>query len=202
MSLSDRYEDVITRLTGHTHEYYIYSGPKGRVRVSVKVMGPAAFSPQETKFIATPHDTSTGVREPDAEFSTLDKALQHIGIEPAKPEESETWPVQVHRIEVLVVDHDGLGAEGVREVLEHTRYPNRCIRPEVMDIETREVAWNDDHPLNNKKTTDAAYEALFGEGMTAKTDPIKVEERTYRCRGCGTCFTAGTQPDCNCGYTG
>lgn len=74
---------------------------------------------------------------------------------------SETRRVRVHRIEVLVIDHDDLGAEEVCQVIEDTRYPNRCIRPEVKRAETREVEWSDDHPLNHDDTADEAYRALF-----------------------------------------
>lgn len=69
---------------------------------------------------------------------------------------------KVHRIELLVIDHDDLGADGVRSVLENARYPNRCINPDVKRVETREVEWSDEHPLNYRDTADAAYRELFG----------------------------------------
>lgn len=75
---------------------------------------------------------------------------------------SETRRVRVHRIEVLVIDFDDLGAEGVRGVLENARYPNRCISPDVKSVETREVDWSDEHPLNHSATHEGAYRALFG----------------------------------------
>lgn len=68
--------------------------------------------------------------------------------------------VKVHKVELLVVDMDGLGAEEVGEVLENARYPNHCIGPTVQAIETREVEWSDDHPLNGPNAYDA-YVALF-----------------------------------------
>lgn len=68
---------------------------------------------------------------------------------------------KVHRVELLVVDHDDLGADGVAEVLEHTKYHNRCISPNVKRVETAEVEWSDDHPLNHTSTEDAAYRELF-----------------------------------------
>ena len=40
--------------------------------------------------------------------------------------------VKVHRVEVLIVDFDDLGAEEIGVVLENTRYPNRCISPSVI----------------------------------------------------------------------
>jgi hypothetical protein len=68
---------------------------------------------------------------------------------------------QVHKLEILIIDHDGLGADEVQSVLEETHYPNRCIRPHVLKIQTRQVEWSDEHPLNNVNTFDAAQEELF-----------------------------------------
>lgn len=69
---------------------------------------------------------------------------------------------KVHKVTLLIVDHDNLGARGVVETLENHRYPNHCIAPGVMSIETQEVEWSDDHPLNNRKTQAAAAQNLFG----------------------------------------
>jgi len=75
----------------------------------------------------------------------------------------ETDPVQVHRVVLLIVDHDRLGADGVRDNIENTRYPNHCIYPHVMRIETRTVDWHDGHPLNNTNKQARAFRDLFGE---------------------------------------
>jgi hypothetical protein len=69
--------------------------------------------------------------------------------------------VQVHKIELFVVDHDGLGGEEVRDVLENARYPNRCIYPRVLSVDTRDIVWSDSHPLNRTSTADAEVERLF-----------------------------------------
>lgn len=70
--------------------------------------------------------------------------------------------MKVHKIEIIVIDFDEVGAEGVKEVLTHTRYPNRCISPEVRSIETRDCGeWDDDHPLNHTATREAALAELF-----------------------------------------
>lgn len=69
--------------------------------------------------------------------------------------------MKVHKVEVLIVDHDDIGSEEVRVVLENQKYPNWCMSPIVQAIETREVKWSDDHPLNRRETADAAYRALF-----------------------------------------
>ena len=70
-------------------------------------------------------------------------------------------PTEVHRVVLYVVDHDQVGAAGVREVLEHARYPNYCISPHTVSVETRAVEWADDHPLNMRSTSAAAFAELF-----------------------------------------
>jgi hypothetical protein len=70
--------------------------------------------------------------------------------------------MKIHKITVLVVDHDNLGATDVKTELENTNYPNDCIRPTVVEIDTREVEWFDDHPLNNSRTLHAEFRRLFG----------------------------------------
>lgn len=70
--------------------------------------------------------------------------------------------MKIHKITILVVDHDNLGAPGVKLELENTNYPNDCISPRVIEIDTREVEWSDDHPLNNYKTQCSEFRRLFG----------------------------------------
>jgi hypothetical protein len=77
--------------------------------------------------------------------------------------DDDARPVQVHRVVLMVIDHDGVGEDGVRDLIEHTKYPNWAIHPDVKSIETREVEWTDDHPLNRRQTADAAWRELFGE---------------------------------------
>jgi len=73
----------------------------------------------------------------------------------------ESEKVNVYKVEVMVIDHDGIGPGEVQAVIENTRYPNRCIAPEVMSIETREVDWHEQHPLNLRGRTKDAYRELF-----------------------------------------
>lgn len=68
---------------------------------------------------------------------------------------------RVHRITVIVVDHGDLGFECAAEI-ENARYPNDCVNPTVIAVETREVEWSDDHPLNVTARTREAAAALFG----------------------------------------
>ena len=68
---------------------------------------------------------------------------------------------KIHKVVLMIVDHDDIGAADVVEVLENTRYPNHCIGPHVMHTETREVEWTDDHPLNQRGTSAKTFETLF-----------------------------------------
>lgn len=74
--------------------------------------------------------------------------------------------MKVHRIVLAVVDFDRLGAENVVEEIENVRYPNDCVSPNVLSIETRDCGeWTDDHPLNHEDTMAAEVERLFaGDG--------------------------------------
>lgn len=70
--------------------------------------------------------------------------------------------MRAYRVELLVVDHDGIGADGIVQELENARYGNRCISPQAMHIEGREIgAWEDSHPLNHRGRAKAEYMRLF-----------------------------------------
>lgn len=77
----------------------------------------------------------------------------------------EVAKTKVHLVTILVVDHDKLGAEQIKVEMESVRYPNYCIiNPSVMKIETREVVWSDEHPLNYDNDAFAEeVKKLFGE---------------------------------------
>lgn len=71
--------------------------------------------------------------------------------------------MKAYKLEVLVIDHDGIGGEEIRDVLENTRYPNRCISPDVKNIIEKDIGeWDDDHPLNLHSKQDQAYREIFG----------------------------------------
>jgi hypothetical protein len=74
--------------------------------------------------------------------------------------------VEVHRIVLTVIDHDGLGGMSVRDVLEGTSYANHCMSPTVESVETRVVSWHDAHPLNNPATQEQALADLFAGCVT------------------------------------
>ena len=71
--------------------------------------------------------------------------------------------MNVYKIEVIVIDFDELGAEGIKVEMENVRYPNRCISPDVINTKVRDIGvWQDDHPLNKHETRDAEIDRLFG----------------------------------------
>ena len=67
------------------------------------------------------------------------------------------------KVELLILDFDELGEDGVREVIQNTHYPNRCITPEVKSMESVDIDWSDNHPLNNCGTSSRAYQDLFAK---------------------------------------
>jgi len=68
----------------------------------------------------------------------------------------------VYKLEVMIIDHDGIGEACVKAAIEDARYPNRCIAPSVQSIEVRDIGeWSDDHPLNLRSTADAEFDRLF-----------------------------------------
>jgi hypothetical protein len=70
--------------------------------------------------------------------------------------------MKVHKLTIIVIDFDELGADEVKTTIENQRFPNDCIYPSVESIETRDCGkWSDEHPLNNSKTKAAEIERLF-----------------------------------------
>jgi hypothetical protein len=63
---------------------------------------------------------------------------------------------------LTIVDLDEIDAEEVKIVIENTHYPNRCISPDVVKIETADIGeWDDEHPLNNIGTAEEEWRRLF-----------------------------------------
>ena len=75
--------------------------------------------------------------------------------------------MKAYKIEVLILDFDNLGADGIKEEIENARYSNHCIAPKIKQCEERDIGtWSDDHPLNNRLTEGAEYYRLFNERAT------------------------------------
>jgi len=78
----------------------------------------------------------------------------------------------VYKIELFVVDHDDIGADDIKETLENTRYPNRCISPHVINIEGRDIGdWDDSNPLNYTTTQKQELARLFSQWQPITTAP-------------------------------
>ncbi len=70
--------------------------------------------------------------------------------------------MKAYKIELLIIDFDGLGPEGIKSELENTKYSNHCINPKVKKVKEEDIGeWDDDHPLNKFSTQNEEYERLF-----------------------------------------
>lgn len=70
--------------------------------------------------------------------------------------------MKAYKITLLVIDHDDVG-DRIKSVIEGQRFPNHCISPRVMDIETADIGeWTDEHPLNYINKQEAEFQKLFG----------------------------------------
>lgn len=66
------------------------------------------------------------------------------------------------KVELLILDFDELGEDGIKETLENTKYPNYCISPDVKKMESVDIGeWDDDNPLNLREACEAEYARLF-----------------------------------------
>lgn len=70
--------------------------------------------------------------------------------------------MKLYKIEIMVLDLDEIGEQEIKDVIENTNYPNRCISPEVKKIEVRDIGeWHDEHLMNMTDKADAEYHRLF-----------------------------------------
>lgn len=70
--------------------------------------------------------------------------------------------MRAYKVELLVIDFDEVGKEGIKEHIENVKYPNYCISPKVMNMVGEDIGeWSDDHPLNKKATEKAYYSEKF-----------------------------------------
>lgn len=89
--------------------------------------------------------------------------------------------MKAYKVELLIVDHDGLGKSGIVEEIQSASYGNDCIMPRVMLVEEREIGdWHDEHPLNHKKTIDAEYVKMFKHPPTEPMLPASEVQRKFR----------------------
>lgn len=70
--------------------------------------------------------------------------------------------MKVYKVELFIIDFDGVGKDDIIDMLENTNYPNRCISPEIKAIHEADIGhFTDDHPLNKSETCEAEYQKLF-----------------------------------------
>jgi len=70
--------------------------------------------------------------------------------------------MQAHKVTLTIIDFDDVGSDEIKVIIENVHYPNRCISPNVVDIETVDIGeWGDDHPLNCSDTEKDEWRRLF-----------------------------------------
>lgn len=70
--------------------------------------------------------------------------------------------MKVTKVELMIVDFDELGEDEIKEVIENQKYPNYCINPSVMEMQTVDIGeWDDDLPINKLDKQKEEYEKLF-----------------------------------------
>lgn len=70
--------------------------------------------------------------------------------------------MKVHKLTIMVIDFDEVGAAEAGSCIENARYPNRCIMPDFISAETWEIGeWEDDNQINLLSKRKAAIKALF-----------------------------------------
>jgi len=75
----------------------------------------------------------------------------------------EAEQTKVYKLEMMFIDFDEIGPEALTKLLENARLPNHISPPTMVALESRDVEWDDDHPLNNAGW-EAAFAGLFQEG--------------------------------------
>lgn len=59
--------------------------------------------------------------------------------------------MEVLKVEIVIVNHDNVDAQEIVDIFEsRSMYPNDCISPRVIGIDSRKIDYTDDHPLNSR----------------------------------------------------
>ena len=71
--------------------------------------------------------------------------------------------MKAYKVELLIIDFDGMGREDITDTLENTRYPNHCFTGlSVMDVVEKDIGeWDDEHPLNQTDKCKDEYLRIF-----------------------------------------
>jgi len=68
--------------------------------------------------------------------------------------------MKVYKAEVMVIDFDEVGEEGIKYEIENAKYSFYRVK----SCESRDIGeWSDDHPLNHLDKQDAEYLRLFSQ---------------------------------------
>lgn len=66
--------------------------------------------------------------------------------------------MKAYKIELLVIAFENYSGQDIKEIIENNKY----ISPQVQTIQCVDIGeWSEDHPLNNRKTSQAEYIRLF-----------------------------------------
>lgn len=65
--------------------------------------------------------------------------------------------MKIYKVEVAVFDNEGLEDNDIRELLEN----NKWVNVNIIKMQSKEVNWTDDHPLNKPETFEKAWKELF-----------------------------------------
>lgn len=69
--------------------------------------------------------------------------------------------MKAYKVELLVIDFDEVGEE-IKTIIEDQKYPNYCISPSVMNMQSVDIGeWDDSHPLNKKDKKKDFYQQIF-----------------------------------------
>ncbi len=76
--------------------------------------------------------------------------------------------MKAYKIEMLVIDFEELGEDGIKSELANARFANNCISPQIKTVQVADIGeWSDSHPLNKFATCETEYGRLFA----VKTPP-------------------------------
>jgi hypothetical protein len=65
--------------------------------------------------------------------------------------------MKVYKIELMVIDHENVGQEEIKNILENSKF----IYPNVIDIKSSDIEWLDEHPLNKRDTMKSEFDRIF-----------------------------------------
>ncbi len=70
--------------------------------------------------------------------------------------------MKAYKLEILVIDFEGLGEAGIRQELENARFANDCLSLQLKSIAGKDIGeCSDEHPLNKLESCESEYRKLF-----------------------------------------